>query len=243
MDERQADTVRKLTDVILKEYDPEMVILFGSVARGDSDEFSDIDMLVVMDDDSPEETALKIMADTDPICTEKDIKIIAPGEYYRQKDIPGTILYPVLNEGEVIFKRPGFNKDVKPIEKYGDRKRGIIRKEFIEQSLDFLEKAGEALENNNMFRLRDYSRFAVIRALKAIFVFKDIHPPRETDLDLLLEALAGLHPVTVELMPTINRLKKFYPGIDGKSSDNPNEVRDAAAYIVNAIKEAVEPAA
>lgn len=241
MDEKQADTVRRLTDVIIKKYDPEMIILFGSVARGDSDEFSDIDMLVIMYDDNPEEAALKIMAGTDRIRTEKDIKVLTPDEYYSQKEIPGTLLFPALNEGEVVYKRPGFNPDIKPPGKYGDRKRNIIRKKFIEQALDFLEKADAAFKKNNIFRFRDYSRYAVIRALKAVFVFNDIHPPRETDLDILMEESADLHPVIKELSPLINRLSNFNPDLGGISSHNPkNKVLDDAASIVNAIKEALD---
>lgn len=243
MDEKQADTVRKLTDAILKEHDPEMVILFGSVARGDSDEFSDIDLLVIIDDDNTEETTLKIMTDTDRICTEKDIKVITPDEYFGQKDIPGTILFPILNEGEVVFKRPDFNADVKPLKEYGDRKRDIIKKEFIEQALDFLEEADAALKKNNMFRLRDYSRFAVIRALKAIFVLNDIHPPRVTDLDVLMEASADLHPVARELIPSITRVNNFYPGVGDKSSYNPFEMLNSTKTIIESIKKAVEQAA
>ena len=239
MDEKQADTVRKLTNAILKDHDPGMVVLFGSTARGDADEFSDIDVLVIMDDDSPEETALKIMADTDYICTEKDIKVISPDEYYRQRDIPGAIIFPISDEGTVLFKKPGFNKDVIPSKKYEDRKRDIIKKEFIEQAFDFLEKADSALENKNMFRLRDYSRFAVIRALKAVFVLNDVHPPRETDLDILIEALTDLHPVTRELIPSITRVNNFYPDMDGKSSHNPFEMLNSAKTIVESIKKVV----
>ena len=35
----------------LKGYDPEKVILFGSATRGDTDEYSDIDLIVIKETD------------------------------------------------------------------------------------------------------------------------------------------------------------------------------------------------
>jgi len=42
------DRIRELCDRIVREFHPERVILFGSYARGDADEDSDVDLLVVM---------------------------------------------------------------------------------------------------------------------------------------------------------------------------------------------------
>lgn len=41
--------VRTIKDALLKAYELEAVILFGSLGRGDGDEFSDVDLLLVMD--------------------------------------------------------------------------------------------------------------------------------------------------------------------------------------------------
>jgi len=42
------DRIRELCDRIVREFHPERVILFGSYARGDADEDSDVDLLVIM---------------------------------------------------------------------------------------------------------------------------------------------------------------------------------------------------
>ena len=44
-----AALVVRLKDALLDDYDPEAVILFGSFAKGDADEFSDVDLLVVIE--------------------------------------------------------------------------------------------------------------------------------------------------------------------------------------------------
>jgi predicted nucleotidyltransferase len=38
---------------LLKNYDPEKIILFGSYARGDADEYSDYDIIVIKSTDKP----------------------------------------------------------------------------------------------------------------------------------------------------------------------------------------------
>lgn len=236
MGEKQADIARRLADSILEDYDPEMIILFGSTARGDFDEFSDIDILVIIDVENPEVVSEKIVTDTDHIHNEKDIKVITTDEFYFQKDIPGTILFPIVNEGIVLYKKPDFKTDIEPSLKYEDRKTEIINKEFIEQAFDFLEQAESAFQKNNIYRCRDYLRFAVIRALKAVFALRDIHPPRETDLDLLRIMTNELHPVVKELTPLIIRVKDFNPAGNIESSSDPREVIDDAVDIVNRVK-------
>src|SRR6185437_2128287 len=46
---------RELLDSIVAHFNPQRVILFGSMARGDARPDSDIDLLVVVDDDAPQE--------------------------------------------------------------------------------------------------------------------------------------------------------------------------------------------
>lgn len=41
--------IREITEIIVREYSPDKIILFGSRARGDSRPDSDIDILVVSD--------------------------------------------------------------------------------------------------------------------------------------------------------------------------------------------------
>ena len=45
---QKAEWIERMTERIVKNFDPQKVILFGSQARGDASEGSDIDLLVVM---------------------------------------------------------------------------------------------------------------------------------------------------------------------------------------------------
>ena len=42
------DTIQAITQLIVERFEPEQVILFGSCARGEEDENSDLDLLVVL---------------------------------------------------------------------------------------------------------------------------------------------------------------------------------------------------
>lgn len=226
MDEKKTPIVNRLKDFIMEHYDPLMIILYGSTARGDTDEFSDIDMMVIMDVADEEKTAAGILADTDNIVRDKHIFIRSAAGYYDQKDIPGTMLYSALGEGVILYLKPGFDKDARPAKDYEDRKRDVIRKDYLEQAGDFFKKAKEALEGSQVYRCRDFLRFAAVRALKAVFVFKDCHPPRSLDLDELLDASCDLLPGIGQFRPLIEELNGFCPG--GDNQDDIRECRELA---------------
>lgn len=241
MNEKKAHIVRRLKSVILEDFDPEMVILFGSTARGDADEFSDIDMMVILDASGAEEIAEKISNNTDHITREKHIMVRSPDEFYMQRDIPGTIVFSAFREGKVIYRKPCFKTDISPGKTYEERKKEVIQKEYIGQAFDFLEKARSALKNDNTFRLRDYLRFAAVRAIKSIFVLRDIHPPRDTDLYRLARLANSLHPVVKNIYPLLIELYNYYPGKDGgKKNRDPKNVFDITAVIVNDIASVVK---
>ncbi len=211
MDDKQTDTVNRLKEFIIEHYEPRMVILYGSTARGDTDEFSDIDMMVVMDVKDERKTAAEILADTDHIVRDKHIMLRSVYDYFSQKDIPGTMVFSALSEGIVLYQRPGFDADAVPLNSYEDRKRDVIRKEYLEQARDFMEKAEKALECRQIYRCRDFLRFAAARALKAVFVYSDIHPPRSIELGFLFESAGELFPGIGKLQPVIKELNGYSP--------------------------------
>ena len=72
---------------IVSEFEPEKVILFGSVASHTADEYSDVDLLVVMDTDResfyrsiPIDIALR------DITIDKGIIVVTPEEFGERKD-------------------------------------------------------------------------------------------------------------------------------------------------------------
>ena len=103
-------SVRKAIDEmvrrIVKQFDPEQIILFGSHARGTAGPDSDVDLLVVMPVSGPKhEKAVEIGVALHRFRISKDIIVTTPEEFEWRKEIPGTIERPAAREGKVLYAR------------------------------------------------------------------------------------------------------------------------------------------
>lgn len=202
-----------LKDAILAAYSPEVIILFGSLGRGDADEFSDVDLLVVIDTVSDLiDLSEEISAFTDSITSDKHIILKSVNDYFYQSDIPGTIVFAAIEEGQILFERKDlWKRRPHRIEPYEKRKRVVIQREYIQQAYDFFDQAESALKNEHLFRFRDFARFSAIRAIKGLFVKHDLHPPRETDLNYLTESAKRLEPRLDGYAMFIEELNSYCP--------------------------------
>jgi predicted nucleotidyltransferase len=91
---------------LVKRFNPERIILFGSQARGTADDRSDADFLVIT-----ELTAKRrvLMLEMDRalrgIGFARDIVVLTPEEFERDREIPGTIARPASKEGKILYER------------------------------------------------------------------------------------------------------------------------------------------
>ncbi len=91
---------------IVKEFQPERVILFGSHARGNRGPDSDVDLLVVMPvSGSKREKAIEIGVALHSIRIPKDIIVTTPEEFEWRKEIVGTIERPAALEGKILYAK------------------------------------------------------------------------------------------------------------------------------------------
>jgi len=95
-----------MTGRIVRRFDPVQVILFGSQARGDASQLSDVDLLVVL----PEmvdrrQAAVEIRRALAGFPVAKDILVTTPDEIRRRGNLVGTVLRSALREGKVIYER------------------------------------------------------------------------------------------------------------------------------------------
>jgi predicted nucleotidyltransferase len=84
------------------------VILFGSYAYGNPDEDSDIDLLIVTDIEKEEEKKRLraiLRKKIPPVGAGKDFIIVSPQELESYKDIVGTVIYPALKKGKILYER------------------------------------------------------------------------------------------------------------------------------------------
>ena len=109
---RQKETINEKIDELVRrivnQFHPEKVILFGSYARGTAGEDSDADVLVVMPvKGSKRKKANEIDVALVGIDLPVDVIVVTPEELERQKNQIGTIIYPALKEGKVLYEKAG----------------------------------------------------------------------------------------------------------------------------------------
>jgi predicted nucleotidyltransferase len=101
-----AEKLQEIVRRIVAGFDPEKIILFGSHARGDAGPDSDADLLVVMKvSGSKRRAATRIDLSLLGVDLPVDVIVVTPEEIERYRDIVGTIIYPAVREGKVLYER------------------------------------------------------------------------------------------------------------------------------------------
>ncbi len=100
------DSVQEMVRRIVARFSPQRIILFGSHARGVAGPDSDVDLLVVMDcARSTREQVVEIRRALVDIRTPKDVVVVTPEYFDRYRDVIGTIVWPAIREGKVLYER------------------------------------------------------------------------------------------------------------------------------------------
>ena len=101
-----AEYIPTITERIVRNFQPQKIILFGSQARGDAGPHSDIDLLVVFQQVADErKMAVRIRRALADLPVAKDIVVTTPDEIARRGDLIGTVLRPALREGKTLYER------------------------------------------------------------------------------------------------------------------------------------------
>ena len=227
----------EVSDSLVGSYDIDSVILFGSIGRGDWDEFSDVDLFLIMETEREPIDLSKEMIDSVSHITE-DIHIVinTPEDYFRERDIPGTIAHSANREGQILFDKKNRCQKKPVLESYDKRKHDVIKKEYIDRAHEFLTEAEHFLRKKNLFRTRDAIRFGVVRALKGLFVLNDTDPPRELDLIKLYESAKRINPDLDHDNGFLEELNSYYPKANaGHEITRLKELLDKAGELVTDI--------
>lgn len=104
-----ADMEERIREVIeaLRAYDPDQVFLFGSWARGEADELSDLDIVVIKRTSSPFFQRLREVARLLPASIGGvDILVYTPEEFTRMRRDGNAFAGLIAEEGKLIYARP-----------------------------------------------------------------------------------------------------------------------------------------
>lgn len=98
--------VHEMVARLVERFGPDMVILFGSHARGDADQGSDVDLLVVMPEANDRRPlAVAMRRALRGMGLPKDVLVLSRAEYEAERDIPGSLAYPASHDGTVLYAR------------------------------------------------------------------------------------------------------------------------------------------
>jgi uncharacterized protein len=92
---------------LVEKFHPQRIILFGSHARGSADAHSDVDLLVITSFKGKRRSTIVAMDRAlRGLGLARDIVLLTPEEFERDRHIPGTIARPAALEGKVLYERP-----------------------------------------------------------------------------------------------------------------------------------------
>ena len=189
--------VLEMAEIIVEGWDPVQIILFGSRARGDHGEDSDVDLLVVMDE-VRDYRGLQNDIDQALRCTgmRRDVILTTPADMVRKATVAGTIERAAVLDGRTLHVRGK-----------GDP--------VIEQTLRWLEYARRdfrgarnqmAAEPPEPSLACGHAQQGAEKSLKAALVFEGIDPPPRTH-DLV--KLRGLLPADWAIPGTDSNLERI----------------------------------
>ena len=99
--------ISDMVDRIVSRFDPTQVLLFGSQVRGSANEWSDVDLLVVMTEVTDKRrAAIEIRRSLGDLLVSKGIVVTTPDEISRRGHVVGTVLHAAIREGKVLYERP-----------------------------------------------------------------------------------------------------------------------------------------
>ena len=105
---RSTDTIQAITQLIVERFEPEQVILFGSCARGETDENSDLDLLVVLRhnaEHSQPRLSQSTLAIAESFVLPVDVLIRSADVIAKYRQDPNSMISRMLEDSEVLYDR------------------------------------------------------------------------------------------------------------------------------------------
>ena len=97
-------TLDDIVGRIVEVAQPERIILFGSVAKGNMGPHSDVDLLVIKEGANRRELVAAIYMNLKGITVAVDAVVVTPADVERYKDSHALVIKPALREGTVVYE-------------------------------------------------------------------------------------------------------------------------------------------
>ena len=96
--------VKRIADILIKEYNPIKIVLFGSLASGKVHEWSDIDIAVVKETDK---RIYDRIGEVISLCKSReavDFIVYTPEEFEEMQRIEPFVQEEIVNKGKVLYE-------------------------------------------------------------------------------------------------------------------------------------------
>ena len=101
----EPEKIRKAVELLREAAHPRKIILFGSHARGDAREDSDVDFLVIEERlENRREEMARLRHLLSPLRIPVDVLVIAEKDYRERRDWLNTVYYEAHREGKVVYE-------------------------------------------------------------------------------------------------------------------------------------------
>lgn len=101
----QQDRIAQVVSA-LREYEPDRIILFGSQARRNADQYSDLDMVIIKETDERFLDRLQTVYELVQPRFAMDVLVYTPQEFTEMQERGNSFVEMVLKEGIVVYERP-----------------------------------------------------------------------------------------------------------------------------------------
>ncbi len=104
----EAEVLRQMVDIIVREADPEAIILFGSRARGEAGADSDVDLLIIEREPfgpgrSRIREAARLYHALRYMPASKDLLVYSRDEFQRWKEALNHVVANAVREGRLLY--------------------------------------------------------------------------------------------------------------------------------------------
>lgn len=99
--------LERFIDIVVSELHPQQIVVFGSLARGTIQEWSDLDIVVVMKTDLPFFDRMRLIQRRVHSEVAMDVLVYTPEEWAEVKETRPFVRDEIAAKGRIIYDRPG----------------------------------------------------------------------------------------------------------------------------------------
>jgi HEPN domain-containing protein/predicted nucleotidyltransferase len=206
--------LRELVEA-LQSYAPEKILLFGSYARGEQDDFSDLDIVVIKETEERFLDRLARICELVPEAGAMDVLVYTPDEFAGMQAQGRVFIQQVVEDGVVLYERSTGMLPWHRPQRLDGRGWGMARREeearsWLEQARADLQAAIWLLEGEHYYAVCFWAQQAAEKALKAFIYLQGQRHIVEHSIYRLCQICADQEAAFTDLVAVLSPLDRFY---------------------------------